>query len=102
MVPSWLVRSGAGLFRRIRTVLGPSAGVSVAAYLAAAAISIVAAVLLLGLGRADLRVPFDYGGGALLFPRVGQTGVAHRWKLCKPPAWPAPGAWGFTQPPRPP
>jgi phosphoglycerol transferase len=48
-------------------------------YGTAAAISIIAAVFLLELGKADLHVPFDYGGDGLLYALITKTTVEHGW-----------------------
>jgi len=42
-------------------------------------LSIVAAVLLLDLSKADLHVPFDYGGDALLYALITKSTVEHAW-----------------------
>jgi hypothetical protein len=59
-----------------RTALG--------AYLAAALISTLAGVWFLELWRADLRVPFTYGGDALLFAMPVKSIVDHGWYLQNP------------------
>src|SRR5690242_20382529 len=54
------------------------------AYAVAAAVSLAAAVLFLHLWKADLRVPFDYGGDALSFELVVKSVVDHGWYLSNP------------------
>src|SRR4029079_4241684 len=54
------------------------------AYLLAALTSILAAILLLQLWKADLRVPFDYGGDALSFSIVVKSVVDNGWYLHTP------------------
>jgi phosphoglycerol transferase len=49
-----------------------------------AALSILAAVLMLQLWKANLRVPFDYGGDALLMALWLKTIVDHGWSLVNP------------------
>jgi phosphoglycerol transferase len=49
------------------------------AYVAAAMLSIAAAVLLLDLYDADLRVPFDYHGDALLYEFIVKSTLDHGW-----------------------
>jgi phosphoglycerol transferase len=53
-------------------------------YGGAALVSLLAAVLLLELWKADLRVPFDYGGDALSFALVVKSIVDHGWYLTNP------------------
>ena len=53
-------------------------------YGAAAALSLVAAFLTLQLWRADLRVPFTYGGDALFFGMQVKSIVDHGWYLDNP------------------
>jgi phosphoglycerol transferase len=50
----------------------------------AAGLSVVAAVLLLHLWEADLRVPFDYGGDGLWTTLLFKTMVEHGWVLVNP------------------
>jgi phosphoglycerol transferase len=52
---------------------------AIVAYAGAAALSIVAAIFLLELPRADLRVPFDYGGDAFLYSAVVKSILEHGW-----------------------
>jgi hypothetical protein len=54
------------------------------AYALTAAISLLAAILLLKLWGADLRVPFDYGGDALSFSIVVKSVVDNGWYLHTP------------------
>lgn len=54
------------------------------AYAAAATISSGAAVFLLKLWRADLRVPFDYGGDALFHAMLVKSVLEHGWYLTNP------------------
>ncbi|MBV9946627.1 MAG: hypothetical protein JOZ69_07255, partial [Myxococcales bacterium] len=49
------------------------------AYATVAVVSVTAAVLLLDLPHADLRVPFDYGGDALLYALITKSVVDHGW-----------------------
>ncbi len=49
------------------------------AYAAVAALSIVAAIFTLRLWRADLRIPFDYDGDALLFSYLVKSLCDHGW-----------------------
>jgi phosphoglycerol transferase len=53
-------------------------------YAGAAVLSIVAAVLLLDLAKADLRVPFDYGGDALLYELITKSTLDHGWFWTNP------------------
>jgi phosphoglycerol transferase len=64
------------------------------AYLGAMALSVVAAVLLLDLTKADLRVPFDYGGDALLYALVTKSTIEHGWFWTNPSLG-APGGFEF-------
>jgi phosphoglycerol transferase len=57
---------------------------ALAAYAAGAAASCVAAFVLLELWRADLRVPFDYGGDGLLFSIITKTTVDRGWFWTNP------------------
>jgi hypothetical protein len=57
---------------------------AVAGYLLAAVASAFAAVWLLDLRRADLRVPFDYRGDALLYALTAKGVVDHGWYLRNP------------------
>src|SRR3979409_1261062 len=57
---------------------------AVVAYAAGAALSIVAAVWLLELWRADLRVPFDYSGDALFFALGTKTPLEQGWFWTNP------------------
>ncbi len=52
---------------------------AVAVYSATAAISILAAVSVLQLWKADLHVPFEYGGDGLLFSLLVKSVVDHGW-----------------------
>jgi hypothetical protein len=54
------------------------------AYATAAAVSLTAAVYLLKLKGADLRVPFNYGGDALLFCLIVKSVVQHGWYFTNP------------------
>ncbi len=74
--------------------MGPREGGAraAAAYAAAISISVVAAVSLLQLWKADLHVPFDYGGDALLFAFVIKTVVERGWYWVNPNAG-APGGF---------
>jgi hypothetical protein len=58
--------------------------VTLAGYGAAAALSMIAAVWLLELPRADLRVPFDYQGDTLFYSMVVKAIVEHGWYLRNP------------------
>jgi phosphoglycerol transferase len=61
-------------------------------YAATALLSSFAAFVLMKLWRADLRVPFDYGGDATIFQYVIKTAHEHGWYLYNPNA----GApWGL-------
>jgi phosphoglycerol transferase len=53
-------------------------------YATAAAISIIAAIFLLELWKADLHVPFDYTGDALLFSLIVKSTVDYGWFLLNP------------------
>jgi phosphoglycerol transferase len=57
---------------------------AVRAYVAAAGISTVAAVFLLKLWQADLRVPFEYRGDALYHAMLVKSVVDHGWYLRNP------------------
>jgi len=57
---------------------------ALAAYAGAAAVSIVAAIFLLDLPKADLRVPFDYGGDAFLYSAVVKSMLEHGWFWTNP------------------
>jgi hypothetical protein len=57
---------------------------AVGAYASAVGLSVVAAVYLLQLSRADLRVPFTYGGDALLMSLVVKSVVDHGWYWSNP------------------
>src|SRR5258708_28629595 len=52
---------------------------ALAGYGIAAGVSVVAAVLLLDLWHADLRVPFCYRGDALLFGLITKSTLDHGW-----------------------
>src|SRR5262245_34407562 len=54
------------------------------AYALAALLSLVAAVPLLELWQARLRVPFDYNGDSLSFAMVAKAVVDHGWYLNNP------------------
>ena len=69
--------------------MGPRAR-ALAAYITAAAVSIVSAVIMLELWAADLRVPFDYAGDALAGGMVVKAVLDHGWYL-KNPSLGAPG-----------
>src|SRR5437762_2000112 len=64
---------------------------ALAAYAGAAAISIGAAIVLLDLRRADLRVPFEYRGDVFLYSAVIKSIVEHGW-FWNNPSVGAPGA----------
>lgn len=64
---------------------------ALAAYAGAAAISMGAAVALLDLRRADLRVPFEYRGDVFLYSAVIKSIVEHGWFWTNPSVG-APGA----------
>lgn len=55
-----------------------------AAYAGACAISIVAAIFLLELPRADLRVPFEYGGDGFLYAAVVKSTIQNGWFWTNP------------------
>jgi hypothetical protein len=57
---------------------------SVAGYAAAAIVSALAAVWLLELGQANLRVPFDYRGDTLLYALAAKSIVDAGWSLHNP------------------
>jgi phosphoglycerol transferase len=57
---------------------------AIAEYAVAAALSLVAAVFMLRLWSADLRVPFDYHGDALSFAQLVKSIVDHGWYLTNP------------------
>ena len=54
------------------------------AYVGAAVLSVAAAVFLLDLFKADLRVPFDYGGDALLYAFVTKSTIQNGWFWTNP------------------
>jgi hypothetical protein len=56
----------------------------VAAYFGCAAVSLLAATLLLRLWRMDLRVPLDYSGDALQYEFVIKSVIDHGWYLTNP------------------
>ena len=62
----------------------PKSMTPVRGYVLTAATSLLAAVLLLKLWGADLRVPFDYGGDALSFSIVVKSVVDNGWYLHTP------------------
>jgi len=63
---------------------GRRAGALVGPYAIAAVSSIVAAVFVLDLRHANLRVPFDYGDDALLFSFIVRTVVDRGWLWTNP------------------
>jgi phosphoglycerol transferase len=63
---------------------GKAVARTLGAYGAAAALSVVAAVVLLELPRADLHVPFDYGGDALLYALITKSALDHGWFWTNP------------------
>jgi phosphoglycerol transferase len=58
--------------------------IALSAYVGAALLAIVAGGLALEVWRADLRVPFAYGGDALLFALPVKSVVDHAWYLQNP------------------
>jgi phosphoglycerol transferase len=69
--------------RIIMAATGPKAR-ALADYAAAAGVSILAAVVMLRLWSADLRVPLEYGGDALFHGMVVKSVVDHGWYLHNP------------------
>ena len=73
------------LMRLVRLFHGTAGAIRAGrAYLAAAGLSIFAAIFLLELPGADLRVPFDYSGDALLYSGVVKSIVDHGWFWTNP------------------